>query len=102
PEPVHTLVSQIQLGPAWVTAVTRVWRPEVRYCGRCPRDQCLVLGGTCLVLVPDFVPEAEAPDLRVDGLLGRGPAAAAADGLGPGGQPAPLGLGLRLPFARDH
>lgn len=75
PEPLYTWTNQSRNTAGWTTAVARLFGPDVDYCGRCPRERCSLVMGTCLVLVQGYVSDDDAPDLNTHHLPWRDPSA---------------------------
>lgn len=85
PEPLLTLVNHSEHPGGCTTAVTRVNRPEVGYCGLCPREECHVTYGVCLVSVQEFIPAEDAWRLSTHGRPRLGFPCAATEDLGRSG-----------------
>lgn len=85
PEPLLTLVNHSEMHGCCVTSVTRVHRPEVGYCGLCPRGECHAELGVCLVSVQEYIPAEEAWRLSTHGRPRPGFPAAGAKDLGRSG-----------------
>lgn len=67
PEPICTWVAHSRNVAGWTTAVTRLFPPDVAYCGRCPRNQCNVEHGICLISIQDYISDNDAPGLMTFG-----------------------------------
>lgn len=68
PDPLFWLVNRVaDRAGGCMTAVTRVWGPDVAYCGRCPRELCSLTEGVCLVCVQEYVPTDRCDDLSTLG-----------------------------------
>lgn len=70
PRPSATKVARLKIFKWWATAVVRLWQPgESGERGRCALCKaCTASGNMCLVVVPKFVADADAPLLSTLGL----------------------------------